>query len=142
MRRDRAIGNFVRAIAVVQLLTLGVCFVPESALASFLAWAGQGPVPHLPFLYYVVRGASYCQAAFGVWLWIIAGDVVRYRPLVLATGGIYLVAAPVFAVIHFVTGMPRWWAIMDVGSCFFAGAGLLILCLRRSSGAGGEEKAG
>lgn len=73
-----------------------------------------------------------CQAGIGLLLWIIAGDLVRYRPLVVATGGIYLFGAPVFWLIHASAGTPRWWAVMDVLSCSLAGAGLLALCVLSS----------
>lgn len=124
----RLAANFIRVIAILQLLTTGLCFVPESVLESLYAWGGLGHLPHLPFLCYVIRGASYCQGAIGVLLWIIGTDVVRYRPLAIATGGIYLVAAPAFWAIHAIAGMPRWWAIMDTVACFFFGATLLVLC--------------
>lgn len=129
MRPVRSTANFLRLIAVLQILTTGICFIPEDSLSWFYAWAGLGQMPHVPFLLYVIRGAAYCQGAIGVWLWVIASDVVRYRPLVITTAVIYLVAAPVFYVIHVIAGMPRWWAVMDTVSCFLMGGILLALCL-------------
>jgi len=128
MRYARSTANLVRFIAVLQLLTAGFCFVPERVLEFLYAWVGFGHMPDLPFLRYVIRGASYCQGAIGIFLWVIATDVVRYRPLVVATGAIYLAAAPVFWTIHVMAGMPRWWAIMDTTSCFLMGSALLVLC--------------
>ncbi len=133
MRFARSTANLIRAIAILQLLTAGFCFVPQSALDFLYSWVGLGQMPDLPFLRYVIRGASYCQGAIGVLLWIIASDVVRYRPLVIATGAIYLVAVPAFWAIDVMTGMPRWWAIMDTASCFLTGGILLALCFLSSS---------
>jgi hypothetical protein len=135
MKSIRVTANFLRVIALLQLLTAGLCFVPESTLGSLYSWAGLGQMPHLPFLRYVVRGAAYCQGAVGLLLWVIATDVIRFRPLVITTAAIYLVAAPAFYVIHATAGMPRWWAIMDTASCFVVGAVLLALCRLSSSDA-------
>jgi hypothetical protein len=142
MKFARSTAYLIRGIAIVQLLTVGLCFVPESGFADLYAWAGLGHMPHLPFLRYVIRGASYCQGAIGVLLWIVGSDVVRYRPLVIATGAIYLAAAPAFWVIHVFAGMPRWWAVMDTAACFLMGAALLVLCLLSSSDASAKTPPG
>jgi hypothetical protein len=60
-------------------------------------------------------------------LWVIAWDVVRYRPLVIFTGIGYLLAGPVLIAIDFTSGMPWWWIIGDGGTCLLIG--LLILWL-------------
>jgi len=129
MRFIRSTANFLRFVAIVQMLTLGIVFVPEGWLAEWHAWLGLGPMPDAAFLRYVVRGASYCQAAIGLLLWVMATDVVRYRPLVITTGAIYLVGGPAFYFIDAVAGLPRWWCLMDGVSCLLIGGVLLALCL-------------
>jgi hypothetical protein len=119
-------SKFLRFVAILQLLTTFVALVPEKLLADFHACVRFGPLPHLPLFLYIVRGAAYCQGAIGVLLWIIAGDVVRYRPLVIAAGWIYLLAGPAFYVIHVQSAMPMWWMIMDTVSCLFFGAAVLF----------------
>ena len=123
-------SRFLRCIAVVQLLTLGLVFVPEGWMASWHRGLGLGTMPDAAFLRYVIRGASYCQAAIGVLLWVMATDVVRYRPLVLTVAAIYLAGGPVFYFVDGLAGMPRWWGWMDSLSCVFAGGVLLALCLK------------
>ena len=110
------------------MLTLGIVFVPDAWLASWHVGLGLGPMPDAVLLRYVIRGASYCQAAIGVLLWIIAVDVLRYRPLAIASGVIYLVGGPAFYLIDAWAGLPRWWRLMDSISCFLAGGVLLVLC--------------
>lgn len=131
----RSTAYFLRFIAIVQMLTFGIVFVPEAWIASWHAWLGLGQMPDAPFLRYVIRGASYCQGAIGVLLWVIATDVVRYRPFVITTAAIYLVGAPTFYFIDAIAGLPRWWCIMDSASCFLAGGVLFTLCLWSSSNA-------
>jgi hypothetical protein len=89
-------------------------------------------MPDDPVLRYVIRGASLAQGAIGVLLWVIATDVVRFRPLVVTTAWIYLLGAPAYYFIDSVAGMPRFWCIFDCVFCFLAGGVLLILCLMSS----------
>lgn len=131
MTRVRWTTGFLRFIAVVQMLTLGLVFVPEGWMASWHDWLGLGRMPDAAFLRYVIRGASYCQAAIGVLLWVMATDVVRYRPLVLTVAAVYLVGGPVFYLIDDLAGMPRWWVWMDSISCLLAGGILLALCIKK-----------
>lgn len=133
MPASPAASNFLRFVAILQMLTAFVAFVPEKLLAGFQMRIGLGPLPHLPLFLYVLRGAAYCQGAIGVLLWITASDVVRYRALVIATGWIYLVAGPAFYLIHAQSGTPAWWAILDTVSCLFFGA--VVLVSARASGA-------
>lgn len=135
MTFTRSTANFLRFIAVVQMLTLGIVFVPEAWIDSWHGWLGLGQMPDSPFLRYVIRGASYCQAGIGVLLWVMATDVVRYRPLVIATSAIYLVGGLAFYFIDTIAGLPRWWCLMDSVSCLLAGGVLLTLCLLSSRNA-------
>lgn len=102
---------------------------------------------------YMLQAAGYLQIAIGVLIWVIAMDVVRYRPLVIATIAIFLAGAPVLYVIDAVAGLPRWWCMMDFISSFLCGAIPLLFCLwpappdhgaaasRRPAGqAGGSEE--
>ncbi|HEV2663870.1 MAG TPA: hypothetical protein VG324_03120, partial [Blastocatellia bacterium] len=63
----------------------------------------------------------------GISLWILASDVVRFRPLVRLNGASFLVAAPVFFVIDYTTGMPSFWTVIDTLGCAFFGGAMLWL---------------
>lgn len=130
MRSSPSRSTFLRLVAILQVLTALVAFIPEKLLAVFQLQIGLGPLPHLPLFLYVLRGAAYCQGGIGVLLWIIAGDVVRYRPLMVATGMIYLIAGPAFYWIHVESGTPIWWAILDSVSCFVIGIVVLLQARR------------
>jgi hypothetical protein len=129
MTSARATANFLRLLAILQILTGAIVFMPVAWIAAWHAWLGLGPLPDDAVLRYVIRGAAYAQGAIGVLLWIMATDVVRYRPLVIATAAIYLVGAPAFYSIDTIAGMPRFWCIFDSVSCLLSGAILLVLCL-------------
>ncbi len=87
------------------------------------------PMPQAVFMSYLLRAAGYLQIAIGALIWVIAADVIRYRPLVITTIGIFLVGAPVFYAIDAAVGLPRWWCIMDFVSSFLCGAFPLAFCL-------------
>ena len=119
---------FLRIIAIVQMLTFAVVLMPVAWIAAWHAWLGVGVMPDDPVLRYVIRGAAFAQGGVGVLVWVIATDVVRYRPLVITTAAISLFAAPAYYFIDATAGMPRFWCIFDFAFCFLAG-GALTLCL-------------
>jgi hypothetical protein len=91
---------------------------------------GLGATPRDPMLYYAVRGGGLVQGAIGVLFWIMASDVVRYRPLILAVAGIFLLSAPAFFTLDSLVGLRAAWCLLDSVSCFVVGGVLLALCLR------------
>jgi hypothetical protein len=131
--KTRSTANFMRFVAVSQMVAFVVVFVPESWIASAHSWLGLGQMPDAVILRYIIRGAAFSQGAFGVLIWVIASDVVRFRPLVITTAALYLVAASLFYFIDAIAGLPRWWCIWDCACCLVVGAVLLALCCRPSS---------
>jgi hypothetical protein len=127
--RVRSTANCLRFLAICELLIFSITFMPESWLASFHAWLGLGHLPDSVFLRYIIRGATLCQGAIGAALWIMASDVTRYRPLVIATAIALVAASPCFLIIDTVSGMPLAARIWDCTACFLAGTTLLALCL-------------
>lgn len=128
-----ATARFLRFLAVLQMLTGGLTFIPNGWLASWHVWLGLGHLPNDAFLRYVVRGGAFVQGAIGILIWIMAGDIVRYRPLILAVGWIYLVSGPAFYLIDSISGMPLFWSLLDAVSCFAVGSIILALSLGSSA---------
>ena len=129
MRHIRAITNTVRGLAVVLILSGGSFFLPQAWLDSIIVQYGLGPMPQAAPMRYVLLVAGYLLIALGVLFWVIARDVVRYRPFVIATIAIFLAGAPAFYLINVVAGMPRWCGITDFVLCFVSGSVLLACCL-------------
>jgi hypothetical protein len=118
---------FLRLLAILQVLTGAIVFLPVAWIAAWHAWLGLGPMPDDAVLRYVIRGGAFVQGAIGVLLWIMATDLVRYRPLIIAVAAIYLVSGPAFYGIDAVAGMPGFWCIFDGLSCFAVGSILFLL---------------
>jgi hypothetical protein len=90
---------------------------------------GLGQIRQAVLTHYVLLIAGYLLQALGGLLWVIAKDVVRYRPFVIAATAIFLVGAPAFYLINAVAGMPTWCGITDFVLCFILGGVLLAFCL-------------
>lgn len=134
MNFTRATGSFLRVLAVLQILTAGIAIMPLAWIDAWHAWVGLGVMPHAPMLLYVVRGGAFVQGAIGVLVWLMSTDVVRYRPMIIATALIYLVSGPAFYFIDSVAHMPAFWCALDSVSCLVIGSILLALCLRTPRG--------
>ena len=130
MNATRLTSRFLYFLAVLQILTAGIVIVPLAWLDGWHVWLGLGAMPQDAVLRYVLRAAGYVQGGIGVLLWIMATDVVRYRPLIVAVGAIYLIGSPVFYFIETQAQMPFFWIMLDCVSTFVVGAGLLVLCRR------------
>jgi hypothetical protein len=127
--RVRAIANLLR-VAAISIIFSGLSFsFPETWIDSFLVWCGMGQMPHEALMRYVLRGAGYLQVAGGVFILVLASDVVRYKPLVMTVLALLLLGAPSFYLIDASAGLPRWWCMMDFACCFLAGGVPLTFCL-------------
>ena len=120
--RTRSIANTMRVLAIVLIISGGSFFLPVTWLDSILVQHGLGPFPHAALMRGALLVAGYLLVALGALFWVIAKDVVRYRPLVITTIAIFLVAAPAFYLIDAVAGLPRWCSIADFVLCFILGA--------------------
>lgn len=127
--RVRAIGNLLRFLAICWVLS-GLAFcLPLTWINSFLGQVGMDPVPVALLMNYVLRGAGLMQVALGALIWVVATDVVRYRPIVVTIIAVHLAAAPTFFLMDSMIGMPFWWRVMDLMCGVLSGGIPLIFCL-------------
>ncbi|MBC7909135.1 MAG: hypothetical protein H7Y30_01460 [Pyrinomonadaceae bacterium] len=126
----------LRLAGAVEILAFVAVVMPRSWMEWSHVWLGMGQMPEGAVLMFLIRQASYVYGMHGIMLWVVASDVVRFRPLVIFTGISFLLAGPVFFIIDYVSGMPLWWTVADSVGCAFFGASLLLLS--RDNGARGE----
>jgi hypothetical protein len=138
MNSQRLQSWLLRLFGSIEILAFLAVVMPRSWMEVTHAWLGLGEMPGGPIIMFMIRQASYTYGMHGLSLWILAWDVVRFRPLVIFNGAAYLLAAPVFFFIDYGSGMPWFWTISDtLGGALFGGA-LLFLSLR---GAGRTQEA-
>ncbi len=133
MNQERLLVWLLRLAGAVEILAFIAVVMPRSWMEISHAWLGMGEMPNGPLLMFMIRQASYTYGVHGLSLWLIASDVDRFRPFVVFNAIAFLVAAPVFFLIDFTSGMPWWWAVGDPGSCGLFGAALLLLSRSPSS---------
>lgn len=119
--RVRSTANALRVLSIFVILNGLSVLLPETWIDSGLVWCGLGHVPDAVLFRYLLRGDGFFNISFGVLIWVIAGDVVRYQPIVISVVAIFLAGAPVACLIDSVVGLPRWWCLMDSIICILAG---------------------
>jgi hypothetical protein len=127
----RSTANALRVIAVFVILNGISVLLPKRWIDSGLVWCGLGHMPDAVLFRYLLRGDGFFLVSFGVLIWVVASDVVRYQPIVITLITIFLVGVPVSALIDALVGLPRWWCIMDSTICMFAGGITLAFCVWR-----------
>ena len=130
MNRERLLVWLLRLAGAVEILAFIAVVMPRSWMEISHAWIGLGEMPDGPLLMFMIRQASYTYGVHGLSLWLIATDVDRFRPFVVFNAIAFLVAAPVFFLIDFTSGMPWWCAVSDPASCGLFGVMLLFLSRR------------
>ena len=115
----------LRLFALVGLSVLPAIFAPHFTIEKLSWLVGFKQPPQAPLLYYLGAAGSCIYLVFSAMLWIISCDVVRYRPLVVFTAWVCVLCGPLYYWIDSMTGMPRWWLLMDSVSCFVGGVALL-----------------
>ncbi len=111
----------LRVMGAVEVLAFFAVVMPRSWMEASHAWLGMGAMPEGAVLMFMIRQASYVYGMHGVSLFVIARDVERFRPLVVFNGVTFLLAAPVFFLIDYTTGMPWFWTAADTLGCGFFG---------------------
>ncbi len=126
----------LRATDAVEILAFGAVIMPRAWMETSHTRLGLGVMPDGPIIMFMIRQASYFYGAHGILLWLMASDVVRFRPLVRFTGIMFLLAAPVFLIIDYTAGMPAFWTGVDTVSSVFLGTALLWLTQGRGESEG------
>lgn len=127
MTNEQLQAWLLRLSGSVELLAFFAVVMPRAWMESSHAWLGLGEMPNGPLIMFMIRQASYVYGMHGVSLWLLASDVKRFQPLIVFNGISFLLAAVVFFVIDYSSGMPHWWTVSDTLGCAFFGMALLWL---------------
>jgi hypothetical protein len=123
----------LRVVGLSEMLAFLAVAMPRPWMEASHAWLGLGEMPGGPVIMFMIRQASYAYGMHGISLWVLASDVDRFRPLIILNGISFLLAAPVFFLIDYTSGIPYWWTAVDTLSCGFFGASLLWLSRTKNS---------
>ena len=116
----------LRIVAIFVIVNGLSLMLPQRWIDLFLVWSGLEHLPQTPIVRWLLVGSALLMLSFGVLIWVIASDVVRYQPVVLTIVAIFLASAPLTCWIDVVAGLPRWWCVADFASFLLAGAVPLV----------------
>jgi len=128
--RNLALVWFLRLLGATTVLALPAVFLPGAWMAGIHEWLGLGAFPDAPMTDYLARSLSLFYALIGVLLLMLAGDVRRYRPLVVYAGRGSVAAGAIMLWIDLHAGLPYWWTWHEGPAAALCGA--LILWLVRA----------
>lgn len=115
------VWGFPPVLAIVPFL------MPMSWMAAVHEWIGMGVLPDKPIVDYLARYASAMSALYGFLLLLLMTNVRRYAPVITLQAIAIIVFSGVGVIFAWRAGMPSWWIIMDVVSCWgFCGAMLWL----------------
>jgi hypothetical protein len=101
--------------------------MPWSWMAATHESLGMGVLPDKPIVDYLARYASAFSAFYGILLLLLMTDVRRYAPIITFQAVAILVMSALGAIFGWRAGMPAWWVLGDVISCWlFCGAMLWL----------------
>jgi len=125
--RDRLLVGLLRAVGLVEAAALAAVVMPRAWMNDIHASMGLGDLPPGPVVEYLARTVSFIYGGHGVLLWLLATDLVRYRPLIVFTGVAYVVTAVAFLAINVATRMPIYWTLIEPAACLVVGGMIVIL---------------
>jgi hypothetical protein len=120
-------SSLLRLAGALNVLAFPAVVMPRAWMEQSHLALGLGEMPGGPLVMFMIRQASFVYGMIGAALWVLASDVVRFRPLVRFAAVGYLVAAPVFFAIGQNAGAPVWWTLSEAAACAFLGGTLLAL---------------
>ena len=92
MNRQQLQAWLLRLAGAFELLAFFAVVMPRSWMEASHAWLGMGAMADSAVLMFMIRQASYVYGMHGVSLWLLATDVVRFRPLIILNGVSFLLA--------------------------------------------------
>lgn len=132
-RAERALRILLRGAAAVMMTAIIPAAMPLSWMDAVHRWLGMGPLPRGPVVEYLARTLSAFYAFHGGLLWIFAGDVARYRPVIRFSFGAGLVFGAWVLVLDARSGLPLRWVLAE--GPFVMALSLAALGLLSRSGA-------
>lgn len=127
--RTALLRRLLRLIGAIDCLALLAALMPRTLIESVSTRLGFAPFPPGPLAEYLARSTSLLYALHGALLLFIAGDVVRYLPLIRWLGVLAAIHGTLILAIDLQLGMPGWWCAAEGPT--FAVSGLLLLALTK-----------
>jgi hypothetical protein len=127
--RLRLLSLILRLAGVSTVVAFLTVFLPVEWMASTHEALGLGVFPRAPVVEYLARSIALLYGFHGVLMLIVAGDPVRFRPIVSYIATMDVIFGVAIAAIDWHAGMPLWWTMGE--SVTIMGVGIVIGILNR-----------
>ena len=117
----------LRSFGGVSALAMFAVVMPRGWMGVVHEWLGMGTLPDAPIVEYLARSTSALCALYGGLLLLLATDVRRYARVITYQAVMTIALATVGACFGLRAGMPAWWMLGDVASCWLFCAAMLLL---------------
>jgi hypothetical protein len=130
--QHRCLALALRILGTLDSLALVAALAPRPWIVVAHEWCGLGPLPDGPVVGYLFRSASLLYALHGAMIWFVAGDVVRYWPLIRFLAILAVIHGAILVGIDVAEALPGWWRWAEGPG--FAATGAIVLWLQRRGG--------
>ena len=127
MDAEKIIAWLLRFAGAFLLLAWPTMFLPVSWQAAAHQALGLGDFPASPLVDYLTRSIAVLYGSRGLVYLLLAGDVLRYAPLIRLFAVLDIVAGVALLAIGFHAGLPSMWVLVEGPSLIAFGAVLLLL---------------
>jgi hypothetical protein len=126
-QRLTALVALLRILGLINFAAVVAVVAPSRWIVWCQELLGMGSFPTAPIAGYLARSTSLWFASFGVFLWFVSRDVMRYRSLIAFLGWAMVVQGLFMLGIDCAERMPGWWIVMEGPTCLLLGAAILRL---------------
>ena len=125
--KQRFLRDFLRVVGTAGLFALPCALMPESWMDAIHQWLGLGRLPTEPIVGYLARSTSLFYAMIGGLMWVLSGDLYRYRGALCYFGAAGVVFGLVLFAADVAVGLPLWWSVGEGISNVMIGGLVLVL---------------
>jgi hypothetical protein len=126
-RAERALALLLRIEAAIVACALPAIVMPTSWMDAVHQALGMGELPRAPIVEYLTRTISMLYVAWAPLLWVMAGDLRRYLPLVWVFSWLNLIGGVVYPTLDVLVGMPISWTVSEGVTLLGFGVAMVLL---------------
>ena len=127
LQAEWCLKTLLRVYGGTCLLAVFAFAMPQSWMATVHQWLRMGVLPDKPVVEYLARTTSALFAFYGGLLLVLAVDVHRYARVIRYQAAVMMLLSGVGALFGLRAGMPTWWMISDVATCWVCYGAMLWL---------------